>query len=335
MFYIRADANEIIGTGHVMRCLSIAEALRDMGEAVTFLIADSRSYSFIERAGFPVVVLHTPWDGMEQELPILEQMVEENHVGKLLVDSYQVTERYLAYLKEKVKIAYMDDMGGAYYPVDALVCYSNCWKDYGHQKRYVQTKLLLGPDYTPLRKRFKGCPAKYIKPSVENLLLVSGGTDNYHALKKILAKLPYSSYRNITVICGKFNMDYVELKETYKGLENVIIHDAVPELEPYMTEADIAVSAGGTTLCELCAVGTPTISFSLADNQVASAQKYDADGIIEYAGDVRQEKLEENVVQILEKYYYGSGLRKKRSRDMQKLIDGNGAGRIAAELIKI
>lgn len=335
MFYIRADANETIGTGHVMRCLSIAEELRDMGETVTFLVADERSCQLINREKFPVVVLHTSWNHMDQELKKLGQLIEENQIERLLIDSYQVTEGYLTYLKEQVKTIYIDDTGQSYFPADALICYSNCWEEYQHQKKYPSAKLFLGPEYTPLRKGFRGCLAKDIKLDVEELLLVSGGTDNYHALKRILEKLPCSAYQRITVICGMFNVDYAELEEKYKDIENVFIHDAVPRLEPYLKRADLAVSAGGTTLCELCAMGTPTVSFSLADNQLASAEKYDADGIMEYAGDAREEKLAEKVVQILKKYYDNFELRMERSRKMQAFIDGYGAKRIAAELIKL
>ena len=78
MFYIRADGNEKIGMGHVMRCLTIAEALGRLGEEVLFLTADEKPVMLIKERGFSVKVLYVRYDDMEAELPQTAKLLAEN-----------------------------------------------------------------------------------------------------------------------------------------------------------------------------------------------------------------------------------------------------------------
>lgn len=71
------------------------------------------------------------------------------------------------------------------------------------------------------------------------------------------------------------------------------------DIEKYMMEADIAISAGGSTLYELCAIGTPTISYSFADNQLDNVTKFAEDGLIAYAGDARYQNVVPKIIDIL------------------------------------
>ena len=100
-----------------------------------------------------------------------------------------------------------------------------------------------------------------------------------------------------------------------------------------MKEADLAISAGGTTLYELCAVGTPAISYSFADNQLYNVKQFAKDGMIDYAGDVRRDDIFTNVVELYQKYDKDRRLREERSVRMQQMVDGKGAERIGAALL--
>ena len=121
----------------------------------------------------------------------------------------------------------------------------------------------------------------------------------------------------------------------YKVFTNVHIHRAVTDMEVYMQRADMAVAAGGTTLYELCAVGTPTISYSFADNQLDNVRQFEEDEIIDYAGDVRQEDVIGKINIYLDRYYENQILRQERAKKMQALVDGKGARRIAEVLMKM
>ena len=75
MIYIRADMIMQIATGHMMRCLSIADALSSMEKSVTFILADDKALSLLKQRGYYAIVLHTDWNNMEGELPALLQKI--------------------------------------------------------------------------------------------------------------------------------------------------------------------------------------------------------------------------------------------------------------------
>ena len=75
--YIRADMNEIIATGHIMRCLSIADAAREMGKETEFITADEKPVDILQKRGYEPVILHTDWQRMEDELEVLIPLIQE------------------------------------------------------------------------------------------------------------------------------------------------------------------------------------------------------------------------------------------------------------------
>ena len=333
MIYIRADMNMQIATGHMMRCLSIADALSSMEKSVTFILADDKALSLLKQRGYYAIVLHTDWNNMEGELPALRKVITENQIDKMLIDSYQVTEKYLKELSRFVKIVYMDDLNEFDYPVDAIICYANYWKKFNYPIEQVEKHYFVGTKYVPLKSVFWNCGKKVIAEQPEKLLVLTGGSDPYHVSELILNCIDLYKFRNIDVICGMYNTDYRRLVKHYKKYVNIRFHQAVNNIEAYMQNADIAISAGGTTLYELCACGTPTISYSFADNQWYNVRQFEEDGVIDYAGDARVDYIVGNIMFYLEKYRADFQLRKSRSERMQKMVDGKGATRIAKILI--
>ena len=123
MFLIRADGNAKIGAGHLMRCLTIAEALREALEEALFVCADKDSAALVEAHGFRAGVLGTDYRYMEAELPKWEQVIfdggtelcppgsepqKKTHV--ILVDSYYATPAYLERLKAYGVVVLLDVM---------------------------------------------------------------------------------------------------------------------------------------------------------------------------------------------------------------------------------
>lgn len=333
MIYIRTDMNNVIATGHVMRCLAIADAARSCGEETTFILADEQAVQLLEERGYSSIILHTVWNDMESELPALVQVIRENNISRLLVDSYQVTNYYLKSLCKLVKLIYLDDLNAFHYPVHALICYANYWKKFRYEEQYSDTELYLGTKYVPLRQAFSNCPRKKISMQIEKILIMSGGTDPYGVMDKLLVRLNRRQYKRIDVICGRYNGAYNSLCAKYAEESNIQIHRSVTDIDRYMKEADLAVSAGGTTLYELCACGTPAISYSFADNQLDNVRQFEEDNLIDYAGDARYENIAQNLVELVEKYQNDYELRRDRSERMEKMIDGKGALRLAQILI--
>ena len=335
MIYIRVDMNEIIATGHLMRCLAIAEAAKKQGEETTFLLADAQAETIVREKGYHAIVLHTDWKQMDSELVQISRIIKEKHIQKIFIDSYQVTQSYLQRLTELVETIYLDDLNMFDYPVSGIVCYAYYYEKFDYTRSLYNRKMYLGPEYTILKPAFCDCPPKSINFKVENLLILSGGTDRYNILDGILSGIEKNDYQSICVICGTYYHNYAALCRKFSNNKKVHIYQNVSNIEKFMQEADFAITAGGTTLYELCAVGTPAISYSIADNQKDNVIKFQEEGIIDYAGDVRKDNVVQKIKDLLKKYENNAPLRQSCSEKMQQLVDGGGAERVASILCDI
>lgn len=334
MLYFRVDMNPTIATGHMMRCLSIADEVRVYGGDVTFISADEYPKELCYARGYDVIVLDSDWSDMESELPKLMNIIEIYDIRTLLVDSYQVTQEYFKRLQEQVEVTYLDDLDKFAYPVERLICYANYWRLLSYAKKMDNTEKYLGTEYVPIRKAFQNCPKKVIADKIQNILLLSGGTDSYGIIERMIEYFKDEKNIRFVTICGRFYEGFEELKDKYREYPNLVFYKNVSNLEKYMKEADLAISAGGTTLYELCAVGTPTISYSFADNQLYNVEQFAVEGLIDYAGDVRNENIFQKTIELYRKYSEKADIRKERSIKMQAAVDGNGAKRVAEVLLK-
>lgn len=329
--YIRADMNEIIATGHIMRCLAIADAAKEMGKDTVFITADEKPVEMLRGRGYEPVILHTKWNDMESELASLIPLIQKESITKILVDSYQVTKEYLAKLEEYTEVFYLDDLDTFEYPVSNVICYANYYKQLSYVNYKGKTNFYLGTSYMPIRKDFQNCEPKEIKDNIENIMILSGGSDNYHMIENITKLFKDDNNLQVNIICGAFYPDFEGLKQKFAGYENLHFYQNIRNLDEYMEKADLAISAGGTTLYELSAKGTPTISYAFADNQLRNVEQFDADGLIPYAGDVRTDDVYGNIYKLYEKCKKSS-VRQQYSKKMQTVIDGQGASRIASLL---
>jgi len=335
MLYIRVDMNEKIATGHLMRCLSIADAARKQGEDTTFIFADTQAEKLVQKKGYQSIVLNSTWNMLETELDKMIWLICEENIKILFIDSYYVTFHYLEELNKHTHVIYLDDRNAFYYPVTSLLCYAPYYEIFRYSEQYGDIELLLGTKYVPLRAEFSGCREKHISSKIENILIMSGGTDEFDVIDCLLENIDKNKYRQICAICGIYYNKYNELTEKYKGYSSVKIVRAASNIKEYMEKADIAISAAGTTLYELAATGTPTISYTIADNQLANAFWWDEKEIILYAGDVRKNDIVEDIKKLLNVTYESSEYRQKCSCQMQKYVDGNGAERIVQKLMDL
>lgn len=333
VIYIRVDMNDIIATGHMMRCISIAEAARDININAVFIIAEGSAVSMIQSRGFEYIVLNSRWNDLEYELLDLISLIKQRNVTRLLIDSYYVTERYLKELYDVTETIYIDDINMFDYKVDRLICYADYYKDFKYDKTHYCSRLhYLGTKFVPLRKEFSSNIKKKISDKIECVLLLSGGTDNKSILSNILNVILGELECKVYVVCGRYSCDYYKMKEQYRKYEQVFILKNVNNINEYMQEADLAISAGGTTLYELCVCGVPSISYSMADNQIRGAERLGEEGIISYIGDIRYNDITTNLKYCIKRYYDRS-YRERLSIKMQNKVDGKGANRIVEALV--
>lgn len=312
-----------------MRCLAIAKALRTRAEEVMFIIADNQAEYILKQHNFKYIILHTKWDDLESELIPIKEIIKKYDVNNLLIDSYKVTYKYLEFLGKLTKTYYIDDIGKFDYPVDGIICYANYWSELCYRLDDARVSYYLDTSYVPLQQEFWDMPHKVISNKVKNLLIMTGGSDPYNITSRILDKIDTKDYEEIDVICGRYNKNYNDLAIKYKTEKNVSILKDVNNIYEFMKKTDVAISAGGTTLYELCACGTPTISYSFVDNQINNVKQFENDGLIQYVGDIRDDNLTERMNSILKNLCDNIDEREQRSKRMQSAVDGYGAMRIA------
>ena len=333
MILIRADANEKIGTGHVMRCLSIANAFVRAGHEVKFVTADHRGDGLIQSRGFESICLDSEWTQMEREG--MGRVVRTYRPDLLLVDSYFATESYLSSLSNSVILACIDDQNLAIWDLDYLIYYNifGPVMDYSGYKK-TRTKLLLGPCYAPLRDEFVSAGFHEIY-DVSDVMVSAGGADPERITEKLIENV-CKDLNDITFhfVVGALNPRLERIKEMAREHHNVILHINEKNMAGLMKSCDIAISAAGSTLYEFCACGTPTITYALADNQLIATNEFDKQKIMLSAGDCRNnEKFIAGLMALIKRLIGNEKLRLEMSRRMQKIVDGNGASRIVNELL--
>ena len=352
MVVIRADANSKIGMGHVMRCLSIADALLKRGEEVLFVTADDTPVPLLTKKGIPYRVLHTDYADMEAELPELLAVLREltlraespeaallQRNTSILVDSYYVTEKYLAALKSRITTIYMDDIYAFSYPVDMLINYNIYGEEMGYEKdaAFADTKLLLGTEYVPLREEFLAGEQQRTAANC-GILITTGGSDSFNLAGQLLMEaMKYDALKEkeYHVVSGSLNPHIGELQALAQKHENIHIHCNVTNMAELMAESEVALSAGGSTLYELCAMGVPVIAFFFAENQERLVQTFVKRGIAQYGGNYRTDgnKMIQNTIAGLETLLEDENLRTEYRKKARTLVDGKGAGRIAEAIL--
>lgn len=335
--FIRADGNSETGLGHIMRCLSIADGLAGLGVQTVFLTADGRPEDLIRGRGYGVQVLDTDYRQMEGELPVLRDKIKENGIPFLLIDSYFAGKEYLEAVSGLVRTGCLDDFGRERLPVDLIINYNIYAQSLPYGDLYRDgvrpARLLLGAGYAPLRAAFGSTPYT-VRPKAEKVLVTTGGADAYHAAARFVeAMLKDSRGRDSVyhVVSGPFHTGREELLELGRAHENVHIHENVTRMAELMAECDVAVSAAGSTLYELCALGVPTVYFYFVENQELPGRYFgEATDMINagnFAGDAEDtlRHMTDGVYRLLESY----GERRRISVSMKKVTDGRGAERTA------
>jgi UDP-2,4-diacetamido-2,4,6-trideoxy-beta-L-altropyranose hydrolase len=330
---IRADASEQIGTGHVMRCLAIAQAWQEVGGGpVAFAAAQLPEVleRRVESEGFRVRRLARGDD--PAELNAIAAEVATRHV---VVDSYALGDELEAALAARGHMVLaMDDFGHASHRHAHVVVNQNLYADADkYAARGASGRLLLGPRYALLRREFwpwRGRVQSRRGP-VRLVLVTTGGADATgfgHWAIDALAGLPAT----VRVIIGGSHPRYRSLRDRAikAGLE--VVHD-VRDMAELMAAADLALSAAGSTCWELLFMGVPTVAVALADNQRRLAESLRDAGAIRWLG--WHEDVEATHVQAaLRDLMHDDGLRHAMSNRGIALVDGWGARRVASVFMR-
>ena len=167
------------------------------------------------------------------------------------------------------------------------------------------------------------------------LLITTGGSDLFNIAGQLVKKvkqLPDTAQLNFHIVAGRFNQHIPMLEQLAADYSGIIIHRSVQKMSDLMLSCDLAVSAGGSTMYELCACGTPTICFAWADNQMKLAESFRQ--YIFSVGDIRSDtdRIMNQILAYIIRLSSDMTMREVQSERMQALVDGNGAEYIAEKL---
>lgn len=322
---VRVDSSYQIGSGHLMRCLTLAGRMRKKHRAEIYFICRDLSGNLahlIQEAGYNLRTLprhdisedlsgYASWLTVSQTMDAEETgeiLLNLGQIDILVVDSYALDSLWEKRMRSFAKeIFVIDDLANRMHDCDVLLD-QNFYLD--KEKRYEglvprTCRMLLGPSHALLREEFyeaRRCMRKRTG-ALENLLIFYGGSDlTDETSKAIRAVLQVGlTDTKVHVVVGRANEHKKEIKELCGQCENFYCHEQVADMARLMNAADLMLGAGGTTTWERCFLGLPGIVTAVAENQIRICEDCAQAGLIEYMGFydvVSHEKLAEKIQSI-------------------------------------
>jgi len=337
---IRADANIAMGTGHVMRCLALAQRWQENDGSVVFAMAESTPAidDCLRAESAQIVRLKCPPNSSEDARQV-SQLAQDSHAAWVVVDGYHFDSEYQRNLKNAgLKVLFVDDCSQCeHYFADLVLDQNTHASDHTYANCESYTQFLTGPRFSMLRREFRRWShwEREIPDIARRLLVTIGGSDPDGLtlrLIKALAKISRFDLE-VTVVAGGSNPDLPELRRMLAALPGAPIHlvsnsNNMPEL---MSQSDLAVICAGGTLWELLLMGCPTLSYSRTPVQARIIAGLNTDGVVRSMGPV--EDFEENAIVLAVKQLAASrDCREKMAARGKKLVDGGGVTRILQHL---
>lgn len=338
---IRADASTQMGTGHVMRCLALAQACLAEGWQVSFLMGKGVP-SLAQRLkdeGIEIIEMLEPW-GAEADAQQTIQLAKTLEADWVVVDGYHFEADYQKWLKDAgLRVLVLDDYGHASHYWADVVLNQNITADEAlYSSREPYTQLLLGTRYVLLRKEFWPWRnwQRQIPPIASKVLVTLGGSDPDNVTLPVIQALQKVQIEGleIVVVVGGSNPHYEQLVQMIKNSDTKIsLKHNVTNMPELMAWADLAITAGGSTCWETAFMGLPSIAIILAENQTAIVKNLSAlNAVIDISF---HEAFEINsLVHCLQQYLEQQELRLGLSRTSSDLVDGYGPDRLMMALQK-
>ena len=340
---IRTDASSIIGTGHIIRCLTLADELTQNGGKVEFICREEpgNMINYIEKRGYEVKPLSA---GIELET---DRKLSKDFFGKyprpidwLVVDHYELDARWESYMRSSVqKIMVIDDMANRPHDCDLLLD-----QNYNEIPNRYQGLVpdsctqMLGPEYALLRPQFSKARGKLRNRTgeIKRILVFMGGTDPTNQTCKVLRAIEKLNSPDIAVdtVIGATNKNSDEIERLASNMSNTTCHCNVENMSELMAAADLSIGAAGATAWERCCVGLPGLIIIIADNQIEIAENLSKRGIITNLGwfeDVKQSDIKSALENLLDK----PDIIRQMSVDGMRMVDALGTERVARELIYV
>lgn len=286
----RADASVQIGSGHVMRCMTLADELRRRGAEIRFICRAHAGnlIALLTQRDYPVVIVApgresadappepAAWLGASSAEDALatRAALADWRPDWLVVDHYALAAPWESALKDAVgRIMVIDDLADRPHDADLLLD-QNHYADAEDRYRGLvaaQCRLLLGPHYALLRPQFAAAreSRRWRDGEVRHLLICFGGADADNLTARAIDAFLAARQAAVTaeVVIGGANPHWPELASRYGALQNVRLHREVSDMAALMKQADLFLGAGGSMTWERSAVALPGLTIAVAANQ--------------------------------------------------------------------
>ena len=318
-----------------MRCLALAQAWKDAGGKVHFVIG-MKTPALMDRLvseGIDVISISEKPGSMD-DANHTAYLAADSGSKWVVVDGYFFGSDYQKTIKESgLHLLFIDDNGHAdHYYADIVLNQNLHATEKLYHNREPYTKLLLGPKYVLLRREFwpwRGWKREIPKVA-RNILVTLGGSDPEKVTHKVIQALQQIEIDELEalVVIGAGNYQYEGLNKLLEHSKyNIRLQSNVLDMPNLMAWADIAISAGGSTAWELAFMGLPSIILVIAENQISVADRLGKDGFAINLGwhkDIKSAEISINIKNLLDNFNYRSEI----SNAVKELVDGEGAPRI-------
>lgn len=352
----RVDSSSDIGTGHVVRCLSLATSLKEAGAEVIFVCRElpGNLIDEIVARGFRVRRLqknngnvedlrdrdlaHADWLGVPWQCDALQTEDVLKDIGSidwLIVDHYALDDRWESVVRPLVKkLMVIDDIFDRPHVADLLLN-QNILPGSNQSYRGLlpaSCRFLCGPRFALLQNQYEEMHYRVPPRSgeIQRLLIYFGGVDEANLTVRALEAL-------IILGCSRLVIDVVlpvagphreSIRSVAGRLPGARVHEFLPSLAQLMIRADLAIGAAGASSWERLCLGLPSLVVTLSDNQQRIAEGLHANGLAKWLGHadaVSVESLVENLRPLL-----AVGLAEGSSEKCHAAVDGKGVKRVMA-----
>ena len=343
LLIVRADADEKIGAGHLMRCFALALEWKVMGGRAIFLIncSNPELTELIESESFQCVQIensHPCAGDINYIVTFINKIINtENSTPWLILDGYHFDLGYQNRIKETgTNLLCIDDLANQGEFNADIVLNQNIYAVREDYKQMSNIQILLGTSYVLMRPQFiKYKNVNRIVPDKgKKILITLGGSDPDNVTLKVIKAIKQMNDNDleIKVVAGINNIHFDKLTEYIQKnkLKFELIRNTtdMPEL---MAWADIAISAGGSTCWEMAFMGLPGLTIILAENQKKIAEGLQNYGISFNLGwyfDIS----ENNIIAKIKVLIVDKNSRKHMGERGKLLVDGKGASRVIEKL---
>ena len=304
----RVDASTQIGSGHVMRCLTLAQKLKkekqaDVYFAIRFL--EGNLINLVRDKGFTVLCLpeapvnnelqgYAKWLTVTQKQDAKDTIAAINellNIDLLIIDSYAIDYTWESELRPFVKqIMVIDDLANRKHDCDILLDQNFYLNKKNRYEGLVprNCKLYLGPKFALLREEFYKAKEHLRKRdgSIKNILVFFGGSDLTNETEKAIQAIILLDKPDIkvNVVVGSANKNKEKIEKLCKQYQQFSFHCQINNMAELMNEADLAIGAGGITIWERFFMELPSIVISIADNQRKICEDCAVEGLFRYLG---------------------------------------------------